>query len=775
MRTRYSAAFSADRRARSTHLSHRNADVGELADGEVFVSFSARFRIVLVTCWCVLLPSLAFAGEPLIMTGHELVGETLGTRLDILEDAGGVLTIEDVTSPPASEKFQRSNQNVPGFGLTTSAYWVRFQVDNRRERTERWLLEVGYPPLDDVRLFVPRLSGGYDVRRTGDHLPFGTRDIAYRNYLFELDEAPGVETYYLRVRTSGSVTLPLRAWSPNAFLEHLTANEPLIWIFYGLMLVMAAYNLFLFLSIREGAYLYYVFYIVCYVGFQFSLNGLSFQHLWPNQTWWNGKALTLFIGLSFGFGVLFQRQFLATWSWSKRIDRYLIGLGGVSFLLSFASLALGYATSIRLLVVWGVHVIVVGLFSATIAVTRGSRQAVFYLVSWLVLLAGILLYLLRTLGLAPSSFITEWGLQIGASLEVTLLSLGLADRINVMRSDLQVLNRQLTANVTQLSGALEDAEAATRAKSEFLASVSHELRTPLNAIINIPEGLLEDFHQVRAVICDTCQTIFGLEPNEQPKHIEACPECRAPGALRQHDTWVYQGEPGTTARHLGYIHKASRHLLDVVSSILDFSKMEAGRMDLDLTDVDISELLEDIVSPLRQLAQSKGLELALAPVSPGSRLRGDRVKIAQIVVNLLGNAIKFSRDSGKVRVEVEAEPDAYVIRVQDEGIGIAHQDRERIFESFSQVDSSNTRQFGGTGLGLAITKKLVLLHGGAIWVDSEPGQGSTFSVRLPKGGPPAALAQRNAAASRRSARPSAGPAADMASAGDRALRASEAP
>jgi two-component system, sensor histidine kinase LadS len=701
-----------------------------------------RPRIGLVWCamlaamWCLVRPGVAHA-DALVLDGTEIKGEPLGQRLETLEDAQGFLTWEQVTAAPLSDQFKRSHQTVPGFGLTKSVYWVRFQVDNRGDRAERWLLEVAYPPLDDVRLFVPRPDGSVEVRRTGDHLPFASREIPYRNFLFDLEEPKGVATYYLRVQTSGSVTLPLKAWSPNVFFKELMTREPPMWIFYGLMLVMAVYNLFLFFSIREAAYLYYVSYIVCYAGFQFSLNGLSFQYLWPDQTWWNGKALTLFIGLAFSFGVFFQREFLSTWRMFPRIDRYLRFMAWMSLALTAGSLAVSYAISIRVLVVWGLHVIVFGFVSAGISAARGSRQAMFYMASWLVLLAGILLYLLRTLGLVPGSFVTEWGLQLGASLEVTLLSLGLGDRINVMRFDLQVLNRQLTANIGQLSEALDHAEAATRAKSEFLAGVSHELRTPLNAIINIPEGLLEDFRETPAVGCTACKTTFALEPGEEPNMTVACPECQAAGSLRRQSAWSYEGNPETTSRYLGYLHKASKHLLGVVTAILDFSKLEAGRMELHLSDVDLSEVLEDSIAPLQKLAESKGVSLVLSPVPPHSSLRADPIKVAQIVVNLVGNAIKFSDERGDVRVEVEADSEAFVIRVIDHGIGIAPSDRARIFESFSQVDAGNTRKFGGTGLGLAITKNLVELHGGSIWVESELGKGSTFGVRLPKAGPAA--------------------------------------
>ncbi|HEY6557751.1 MAG TPA: 7TM diverse intracellular signaling domain-containing protein [Polyangiaceae bacterium] len=682
------------------------------------------------------MPRLAFAASgQLVVDEKALTGETLGQRIDVFEDPSGNLSIAEVASPAFAQRFRPSKDAIPAFGLTKSAYWVRFVVTNPTREARPWLLELGYPPIDDVRLYVPRASGGFEERRTGDKLPFAEREIVYRNFLFSLREPPGARTYYLRAHTSGSITLPLHAWTNKAFVENLTVAQPPLWIFYGLMLVMAAYNLFVFLSIRQAAYLYYVCYIVSYVGFQFSLNGLAFQFLWPNNTWLNGGALTLCISLALGFGLLFQREFLGSRQWLPRLDRYAKFATVVTFVLAPASLVVDYSLAIRVIVIWGMHVIVLVVVTAIAAASKGYRAAYFYLAAWIVLLLGIFVYFLRTLGVLPGSFFTEWGLQLGAAIEVTLLSLGLADRINVMRSELQILNRQLTVNVEQLSTALEQAEAATRAKGEFLASVSHELRTPLNAIINIPEGLLEDFQQAAAARCTQCQSTFALESGEQLDASLSCPECRAEGTLEAHQAWLYQGDPENTARHLGYIHKSSKHLLDVVSSILDVSKLEAGRMDLNLCDVDLAELVSNTVLPLEQHARAAGVALELAPAPENAHVRADRIKVAQVVLNLVGNAIKFSAGRGRIRIELEDAAESWIIHVRDQGIGIAEHDRARIFESFTQVDSSNTRSFGGTGLGLAISKKLVELHDGEIWVESEIGHGSTFNVRLPKVGP----------------------------------------
>lgn len=703
------------------------------------------------------LPAVAHAADSLVIGELELAGEPVGPLLSVLEDPDGRYELADVAAEPLAHEFRRSHEQTLGFGMTRSAYWLRFSVDNRKGRAVDWLLELSHPPLDDLRLYIPRPGGGFDVKQTGDNYPFASRDLRHRNFVFQIEQEPGLATYYLRLQTTGSLSAPLRAWSALAFIEHQGREDPPLWIFYGLMLVMAVYNLFVYVSVRDTAYLYYVCYITSYIGIQFSLNGLAFEYLWPNQTWWNAKGLLILLYSGFAFGMLFERQFLTLWKGFPRLDRTSRILGSLSVLLGVGSLLLPYATGIRILVFWGVGVVLYVLFVALYLLSRRSRPAVFFSAAWGALLLGIIFFLLRTLGIMKDSFVSVWGPQLGACIEVTLLSLGLADRINVMRSDLQQLNSRLTANVDQLTVALEQAEAATQAKGEFVASVSHELRTPLNSIVNIPDGLLEDFRRIDAAECAECRAVFALEAGEALAPGQPCAECGAANALRPRPAWTFEGDADAAVRHLGIISKASRHLLSVVSSILDFSKLEADHMRLHVTDVDLAGLIDEVVTPLRPLAESQGVRLEVLPVAGDAHVRGDSVRISQVLVNLVGNAIKFSDGKGDVTVSLDPGEDDCVVHVKDRGIGIGAADRSKLFQSFSQVDSSNTRKFGGTGLGLAITKRLVELHGGEIWFDSEIGQGTTFHVRLRRAGPQ--VARSRAPGSRWDGRsPSASPA-----------------
>jgi signal transduction histidine kinase len=223
--------------------------------------------------------------------------------------------------------------------------------------------------------------------------------------------------------------------------------------------------------------------------------------------------------------------------------------------------------------------------------------------------------------------------------------------------------------------------------------MSHEIRTPINAVIGLAHLLL-----------------------------------KTELSVKQRD-------------FVARIHGAGQILLGLVSDVLDFSKIEAGRMQIESTEFDLDEVLDNVATVVLQRVQEKGLELhyVVEPEVPG-RLIGDPLRLAQILINLVGNAIKFTA-RGSVTVIVRRLPDDEAsvrleIDVQDTGIGMSASQQERLFQAFSQADSSITRKFGGTGLGLTICKRLSELMGGRIWVTSQPGVGSTFSfeVRLRPGG-----------------------------------------
>jgi signal transduction histidine kinase len=261
----------------------------------------------------------------------------------------------------------------------------------------------------------------------------------------------------------------------------------------------------------------------------------------------------------------------------------------------------------------------------------------------------------------------------------------LARRMNEMSRELHQLYEDQRRAAHQLRVLNAELERASRAKSDFLASMSHELRTPMNAILGFTEMIRDG--------------LYGEVP----------PEIQEP---------------------VSDIHTCGRQLLGLINNVLDLSKIEAGHMELALGEYVVNDVVNTVTLSLRSLAATKGLDL-VATVSPDLPLCvGDGKRITQCLMNLAGNALKFTGE-GRVEIRVEGQGEALLFAVSDTGIGIPADQKESIFEEFRQADVTVSRDFGGTGLGLSITRKLVELHGGRIWVESEAGKGSTFFFSIP--------------------------------------------
>ena len=283
---------------------------------------------------------------------------------------------------------------------------------------------------------------------------------------------------------------------------------------------------------------------------------------------------------------------------------------------------------------------------------------------------------------------------------------------------------------TKLGHALLAANESTRVKGEFLATVSHELRTPLNTIVNIPSWLIGQFSTERGAKCLACEALFELEPLEQIP-ASGCPECGAKGTLEETPVTRFTGDAAEAAKYLDSVHRSGKHLLEVVDQVLEMSKAESGTMSLRVEVLDVSAVLTRVMSTVAPIAERNGIRIEVSH-APDLTVEADPVKLAQVLINLTSNAIKFSPSGSLVEVSVTEERDAIRFVVCDQGIGIAREHHEIVFESFRQVEGGHTRRFGGTGLGLAIARKLVELHDGEIWLESAPGRGTTFFVRLPR-------------------------------------------
>lgn len=265
------------------------------------------------------------------------------------------------------------------------------------------------------------------------------------------------------------------------------------------------------------------------------------------------------------------------------------------------------------------------------------------------------------------------------------IDLAREDEANKAASQLEKVNAELTEALAQQKLLTEQAQTGDKAKSEFLANMSHEIRTPLNGVMGMADLLLET----------------KLDPNQ--------------------------------ADFAQTIKTAAANLVQVVNDILDFSKIAAGKMEIEKVETDLLRLATDAIHLMAPLARCKGLDLRLDVDESTSLVYGDPTRLMQIFLNLLGNAIKFTQE-GWVELKIGPDPNRIswtLISVRDTGIGISTADQSRLFSSFTQADSSTTREYGGTGLGLAISQQLASLMGGSISLTSNLGHGSTFTVEVP--------------------------------------------
>ena len=288
----------------------------------------------------------------------------------------------------------------------------------------------------------------------------------------------------------------------------------------------------------------------------------------------------------------------------------------------------------------------------------------------------------------------------------------------------------------ELEVALDLAQTANRLKDEFLANVSHELRTPLNSLMNVPTTLLEDFQSQEVLYCPQCDEGFMPGTEEGEAAIpEPCPDCGVLLEVRQQ--LAFAGSPETHSHYLQLAERNSKKLLHVVESLLYSSEIDAGRVELETDEANVEEILNQILKETTTIAQAKSIHLQSELAVTHRTAQLDSKKIEHVLNILVDNAIKFSESGATVLLRVKQlsndsnAPHAFEFSVSDTGQGIPSEELPTLFDKFRQVDGSHTRREQGLGLGLAIAKGLIDIHGGTFTVESELGQGSTFTFRVP--------------------------------------------
>jgi len=625
-------------------------------------------------------------------------------HLSYLQDKSHQLSINDVSMPPIAEKFQQLNQHVANLGFSNDTFWFKFRLRYQPRNVfvlKEWYLEIGYPLLDEVILYYPIGDYDYIVKKSGRKMWKSPADVHYKHPIFRLYTKPFQDyEIFIKIRSTSTIQAPLKLWSPGSF-SHNVARENFLWgIFFGIMFVMAVYNAFIYLVVNDRSYLYYVLYILSFLCLFSSFKVSGFLQMPVAFSWWGHGSIPFFISFAGFWMTRFSKHYLKTDEYSPFrgfvLDCVMIG----NLLIAFISFIISYAIAVKLATFYILINAVVLLMSAIICYSNNGEQARYYLIAWAALLSGIIMYCLKTFGIFPSNLITTYSLPIGATLEVILLSIGLAHRINTDRRD-KIFAQKEALKAKSLSLVAQEKtnqelKKAGMIKSNIISNISNEVRTPLHAMMGMAN------------------------------------------LLKKSDLSKAQ------KRFVHELIHAGEGLFQVTNDLVDYARLETNRLKLHNTAFDLQKYINETCKLFESVAKKKNIRLErMLDNKLPEVVSGDISRIRQILSNLLENAFKYT-EQGEIIVEVHnwneqmntahslsirplSTDDCLIyFSVKDTGIGIDSETQEELFNLFTKKGIEKIGNQTGFGLGLSICKRLIQLMNGTIWVKSKPGKGSAF-------------------------------------------------
>ena len=634
---------------------------------------------------------------------------TLSKDIQYFADPSLEYTLADIQyeEKRGVNRWQKANGFIPNYGFTKAAYWVKVELNNQSTQKE-WILHFEYPLMDVLQLYTPNAQNQYRLQySTGDTYPFSQRPIKDRGFALPISITPQqTQSIYLRLQSRDSMIISMSLLTPDAFRAEQQNESFWFGMYYGAVLIILLFNAYLYLILKDRNHLHYVAVLGCYALIELSLNGMGTVYFWGDFPEVAKRirpfAISLFALASFTL----TKSFLG-------IKQVILGKMNLDPLfLGFIVLTLvgaiifPFTLSIQLSMMIAFITAPIMYGAGVYTWQQGSRLGKYFTLGWSGLVLGGMVNVLRAFDILPVNFWTTYGAQLGSISTLLILNSALTDRMRLLQqendksqqlrlSQQEETNRLLDQKVRDRTEALllkteeaerakQQAETAVKAKSEFLANMSHEVRTPMNGMIGMTQ-----------LLADT-------PLNVEQKH------------------------------YINTIQSSSEALLRIINDILDYSKIEAGKLDIEHTNFNLHQLLKECVSLFVLPAKERGLPIKTEIMSNvPCWMVGDPTRVRQVIINMLGNAYKFTeRGTVTLRAYLRENKGADGVfiqfEVQDTGIGITTEQRERLFQSFSQADSSVTRKYGGTGLGLAISRSLVRLMNGDIGVKSIPSQGSIF-------------------------------------------------
>jgi two-component system NtrC family sensor kinase len=689
----------------------------------------------------------AVAQQPVVFKGSNIV---IGKHVSILEDATNRLTIEEVRR---SNNFIPSKNEVPNLKLSKSSFWLRFSIQNKTP-FNHLLLSLEYPTLNICDYYYPE-NHTYKLQRFTDTSGFYKRRYKHQDFILDvLLPKDSTATYFIKVESSEQMILPLILGNEQQTAESLLTKNLFWGILIGLIVVMVLYNLFIYLSTKDVSYLYYVLY-TAFIGLtQATLSGYTYHYIFFNSPKLFSKAIVVFPGIAGISAILFVSAFLHTKKRTPKLHKFfpvVIALYSVAIILRL----LGYDhASYRMIDISALCVTVSIYTAAIITSIQGYRPARFFLLAWTIFLTGLVLFVLRNLGVLPYNSYTNYTMQVGIAFEVTLLSLALADKINIFKAEKEksqeetlnavkeneriireqnvVLEQKvhertiaLSRSNTELNNTLEDLKQAQSqlvdaekmaSLGQLTAGIAHEINNPINFVTSNINPLKRDIDMVLGTL----------------KVIEEVSASDLPMADKQKRIQEHKDEQDFDYLLLEISHlikgitEGANRTAEIVKGLKIFSRLDED----DLKKADINEGLDSTLIIANNLLNKVKVVKEYGDLP---RIECYAGKLNQVFLNIISNAVyavqkKFGENpGGEVHIATMHDGDKVLLKITDNGIGMDAQTQKKIFEPFF-----TTKDVGeGTGLGMSIAYNTIKKHNGNIIVKSVVGEGTEFVLELP--------------------------------------------
>lgn len=388
-------------------------------------------KVAFVFFSALLIHTISFA-SPVINFSEVDKVHRIGKEVLLFEDTSNKLTINDVLK---SDAFKPAALDVPNLGVTSSAFWIKFTVNNTTH-SNNVLLEFDQPTVDEVDFYIVNSDGSIQEQKGGEVLPYDYRKYKNQNHVFDLDVPSGqTREFYMRIKSGEQLMFPAYIGTPKQVLESLMHRDLIYGLFYGVMLVMLLYNLFIYFSVRDKGYLYYVVYILTLTLSQASLQGYAFRFIWPQSSWMAINSVYLFPSIAGLAAMVFSKEFLQSREYAPKLTKglnILITVFVVAILLVFLKLnKLSFSIMQLNTAIGSLYV----LYLSGVVAKRGYKPAIFFLIAWSILLLGAIVFVLKDFGAVPYNNFTSSILAAGSAIEVILLSFALADKINILRKE----------------------------------------------------------------------------------------------------------------------------------------------------------------------------------------------------------------------------------------------------------------------------------------------------------------------------------------------------